>query len=259
MLLQLDVGNTRLKWRCLFGRECTVIADGFCVRRNYESVAALVAALFQDLGAQVDAANVVSVEVGSVAGEAFNGELDVILRKNYDLIPRFAVVSAAAAGVACGYHAPEKLGVDRWLAVLAASRRYSTDVVVVVDCGSAITVDVVAEGRHLGGYIAPGLGLMMSALYRNTSQVKVAALSSAELAWGRDTDDAVSAGVLSMAVGLVERVCRSEGREGGSLSLVVTGGDAAEVVRHLDVSCIVQECNDLVLEGLQWSKLVSFS
>ena len=259
MLLQLDVGNTRLKWRCLTGEARAAIADGFCVRQNYVGVEALVAALFENLGARADGARVASVEVGSVAGEAFNAELTAIFRENYDLVPRFAVVSEMASGVACGYDDPQKLGVDRWLAVLAASRRYSADVVVVVDCGSAITVDILAEGRHLGGYIAPGLRLMMSALYRNTSQVKVAALSGAELVRGRDTDGAVTAGVLSMTVGLVERVCRDETKKGASLSLVVTGGDAAEVMRHLNVPCAVHECNDLVLDGLQWSEFASFS
>ncbi len=259
MLLQLDVGNTRLKWRCLADPSRVVIASGFFVRQDHPDVESLVASLFQELGAQVGVAQLAVIEVGSVAGAAFNVELALLLSDQSGVNPSFSVVSMVASGVKCAYEKPEQLGVDRWLAVLAASHRYPADVVVIVDCGSAITVDVVAEGCHLGGYIAPGLRLMMSALYRNTSQVKVAAMSAEELSLGCNTDDAVSSGVLSMAVGLVERVCRDEALASGSLSLVVTGGDGGELVRHLDVSCPVYRCDDLVLEGLQWAKFESLS
>ncbi len=254
MLLQLDVGNTRLKWRCLADPSRAVVASGFLVRQDYVGLEALVASLFQNLQSYIDAAQLAAIEVASVAGPQFNAELALLLSSQSGLNPSFAVVSTAASGIECGYGQPARLGVDRWLAVLAACHRYPADVVVIVDCGSAITVDVVAKGCHLGGYIAPGLRLMVSALYRNTSQVKVAALRADELIRGRNTDDAVSSGVLSMAVGLVERVCRDEEVEGRSLSLAVTGGDGGEVARHLSVSCPVYLCDDLVLEGLQWSQ-----
>ena len=98
----------------------------------------------------------------------------------------------------------ESLGVDRWLALLAAHRHAPTEPLMVLDCGSAITLDLlVVGGRHLGGYIVPGLALMRSSLLSETAGVAVEALSSVTSCPGRDTSTAVGHGLpLMAAVGL---------------------------------------------------------
>ena len=71
-----------------------------------------------------------------------------------------------------GYRDPERLGVDRWLALIAARER-SKQPTVIVDAGSACTIDLLdSEGRHLGGYILPGLTAMGEALVRGTHQIQ---------------------------------------------------------------------------------------
>ena len=74
-----------------------------------------------------------------------------------------------------GYVNPECLGVDRWLAMIAATDAGSIGVpVCVIDCGSAITIDAVnSDGGHLGGMIVPGLSMMRNALVKGTSGIRL--------------------------------------------------------------------------------------
>src|SRR5690606_16101045 len=102
--------------------------------------------------------------VASVRGDGFKKVFSSVMTEKWHLQPEFATVTASCAGVQNGYVVPEKLGVDRWLALLAA---YTTAAgpCCVVDCGTTITVDFVDRtGRHRGGYIVPGLHLMRDAL-----------------------------------------------------------------------------------------------
>jgi type III pantothenate kinase len=146
-------------------------------------------------------------------------------------------------GITNAYAQPEKLGVDRWLALVAARHVYSLPVCI-VDCGTAITVDLLdADGAHRGGFISAGLMLMKKALAGGTAALPfsetVYPLTPADF-----TEAAIHNGTLLAAVGLVEQViARHDG-----LSVILTGGDAEFIAPHLSVTSIVDV--DLVLRGL---------
>ena len=90
----------------------------------------------------------------------------------------FAKVESSAAELRNGYEQPQQMGVDRWVAMLAAWERHHA-AACIVDCGTAITLDVVSEsGHHLGGVIAPGISLMHEALASRTAQLPVVAIGS---------------------------------------------------------------------------------
>lgn len=254
MVLQLDVGNTRLKWRILKPVGGSV-SSGVLVRAQSDSNQALFEALLSQLGLGQCFA-LTAVQVASVAGEDFDAELACWARAELNVEAAFAVVSARASGVLVGYDEPALLGVDRWLAVLAASSVSSYQKILVVDCGSAITVDVLDSGVHRGGYIVPGLGLMINALFKDTSQVKVTQVAAEDVS-GRDTSSAVNNGVFLMAVSFIEGVCRrycsADERE---WLLLLTGGDASVLSGALDVGVSWQVSDELVLDGLALSELV---
>ncbi len=158
------------------------------------------------------------------------------------------VTTAQAAGVRCGYHEPATMGVDRWLAVIAAFHHVG-GACVVVDLGSAITLDVVdGDGVHQGGYIVPGLRLMRESLRVGTNDVKVSASAMSAVTLGRSTTDAVNHGALRMVKSLVEAVATEMLLS--PENIVLTGGDAALLQKVLagegEVTCIP----DLVLDGL---------
>ncbi len=140
---------------------------------------------------------------------------------------------AIACGVRNAYIEPERLGVDRWLGVIAAHYVVTGDVVV-VDAGTAIKVDVVNnDGVHLGGYITPGLAMMEESLLSKTARIR---FDSREVVEGDElpnsTARAVTEGCREMALGFLERIYHRY----PEFKWVVTGGDAQALLGSLGVS-----------------------
>lgn len=147
-------------------------------------------------------------------------------------------------GLTNAYAQPEKLGVDRWLAMIAAHSFYAGPICV-VDCGTAITVDVVrGDGEHAGGLICPGLRLMKKALAANTAALAFDnQVSRADLA--TETGAAIANGVLLAAAGMIQQVMA---RLAPDCRLVMTGGDAQAVAGALAMPAVIDHA--LVLKGL---------
>jgi type III pantothenate kinase len=165
---------------------------------------------------------------------------------------------AAEGKLRVAYEEPERLGVDRFLALLGASAR-TDGPWVVVSAGSALTADVLAaDGRHLGGVIAPTaahmqamLGLRFPALDAALRAVRprIAWPTPAAPTLGEDTLDGVVAGTRHAQGGLVERVLReAASRLGVAPTLLMTGGDASDFE---DVAAVRRDIVPaLVLQGL---------
>jgi type III pantothenate kinase len=144
------------------------------------------------------------------------------------------------------------LGVDRWVAVIAA-HHLTREACIVVDIGTAATIDAVtADGQHLGGFIVPGPQLMAASLLRGTSDLlaHATASSSAEpLLFATDTRDAIDSGCRVALAALADRAVDDLQRRAGSRPvLLFTGGAAPLVVPQ--VRSPVQLVPDLVLRGL---------
>ncbi|MCU0864767.1 MAG: type III pantothenate kinase [Planctomycetes bacterium] len=130
------------------------------------------------------------------------------------------------------YEVPGSLGPDRWLGALAAHRRFGA--AIVVDCGTATTINLVdASGTFRGGAIAPGLRAMQAGMAAVTPRLPVADLDAVPCMPARSSSSAVSSGVLLGYCGMVERlVADAIARAGGSVQVVVTGGNAERLLRH---------------------------
>ena len=160
-----------------------------------------------------------------------------------------------AFGLVNGYENPSQLGSDRWLAMIAASRLTEAPFGV-IDCGTAITADIVDEQRrHLGGLIAPGLAMLGQSLEARTADTNIS-IPGARVAvpsWsfrGRTTEQAVCFGVLTMVLAFVERVQEVLQQQFGTAArCFVTGGDAAVLRPHLRAG--VEFVPSLVLQGLK--------
>ena len=252
-ILELDQGNTRAKWRLLadHGDGATTVLDrGVFESGAWWAAASLPPAWTAHAPGRIRAANVAGASVAEAVVARMHREFGVDVE--------FARVTAECGGVRCAYQEVSRLGVDRWLAVLAAFRRAPTPALV-ADCGSAVTLDLLgANGAHLGGYIVPGLGLMRRALYSDTDAVKVAQPPEppASLAPARDTAGAVNRGLPLMVVGAMERAydalahqCALEGQP--APRLLICGGDGSLVAPWCDRPHEVAE--DLVMEGLALS------
>lgn len=234
MILDVDIGNTRIKW--LLRASTGSIVDRAAAGYRMESA---VEAAF------VHVENVARVRLSSVVGNVTN-EFIAMARRRWGVQPEVATVIDGAGDVVCGYDVPEKLGIDRWLAVVAAWNRVKQPLMV-IDAGSALTLDIVdAGGYHRGGYIIPGREMMKKTLGSDTWGVKVEQVGAWDIAPGTNTDAAVTNGCTLAAVGALERAWRDTGIS----NIVITGGDGPDLRRSLQTKARVIEVPDLVLEGL---------
>ena len=146
--------------------------------------------------------------------------------------------------------APEKVGVDRILNAAAAYERIKGPLAV-VDAGTAITVDCVsAEGVFLGGAILPGFGLSARTLHEGTALLPQIELTKPEWTYGRDTHQAISAGIFFGALGAIREIVERYATELGAWpTTVITGGDGQLIRSECD---FIQACiPELTLLGIE--------
>ena len=147
---------------------------------------------------------------------------------------------------------PDKIGMDRLAGAAAINdRRDSTHAAVLVDAGSAITVDVVSsDGLFLGGVIMAGFGMQTRALYQQTDQIPAFEPDVARHVppvIGRTTKEAVQSGIFWGTIGSICEFVRLIGEQFGDVDLFVTGGDMELISQHLPVA---QYDPNLVLFGI---------
>lgn len=223
MNLLLDIGNTRIKWATLANDS---LEPGEPVIRENNSFKDLVPA------AWLAFEGIERVIIASVAGAAFNKSIRTWVKRTWRVDCEFLVPSAQTCGVTNAYLQPERLGADRWAALLAARNLYGT-AACIVDCGSAVTIDAIdAQGCHLGGLIVPGLDMMERALTTRTAGVRFENAPSGDVSLlARDTETAVHGGALYTLVALIDRVYSDLGHElGRGARRVITGGDAERIL-----------------------------
>lgn len=239
--LQFDAGNTRLKW--LLRENGQPASSGFfCNTGDWDTVLPC----FLDTVGKLDQ---VSISIVS-ADERFEQIKKHVLATQ--AVPLYkAAAKKVSAGVTLSYDEPEKLGVDRWLAMLAAHATNTQDIKIVVDCGTAITIDVLDKtGLHLGGYIVPGVSLMKKTLASNTAKLRyIESIDNSDLALGRNTADCIHHGALAMSLALVDRVVA---QYPGS-RVILSGGDGGLLEELIDVykEGRVSLMPDLIMDGLE--------
>ncbi len=234
----IDMGNSRIKlWLC----DGKIVVAHYAVAHQY-STDILKYSLPADFYQPVD-----FIGVSSVLDDSINQQLEEVCWGLWQCVPQFAKTANAMLGIQCAYENPEFLGVDRWLNILAVA---SLQPVCVVSCGTALTIDVVNNNQHLGGYILPGLNLQLSSLIHGTQRVRPHDITNASLTFGTNTSEAVHHGVLLSFVASIERaVLALKQLTNSDVLVVLTGGDAQKLSPHLlDAHVMMPE---LLLLGLQ--------
>lgn len=243
MNLLLDIGNTSIQWAMGKPGEAHVGAVNHVRhKKQWPTVCQQVVA---SLGGQ--AVKVKGIYIASVLSEEENQQIKQLLAQRTPLPVHFYYAEKHRLGFENSYAQPEKLGVDRWLAILEAWHRHGASVV--IDCGSAITVDVADEqGRHLGGYIVPGLAMLVNALYQGTSQVQVGMAWPEDLALASNTLEAVNKGCGKMCASFINQLINEQNKRLGKAVVYLTGGDAAYLAPWITAPTKMD--NSLVLCGL---------
>jgi type III pantothenate kinase len=145
---------------------------------------------------------------------------------------------------------PREVGTDRVVNAVAAYSKYGGPLVV-VDFGTATTFDAIsAKGEYLGGAIAPGIGISMEALFRETAQLPRVELRRPDRIIGKNTVDSIQSGVFFGYVALVDGMARAfKGELGGKPKVIATGGMAPIIAKTSEE--IEQVDPWLTLEGLR--------
>ncbi len=242
MNLLLDIGNSRIKWALAQGSELQASA---ALAHGEEDLPGALSACWSSLEKPRQ------VVIASVVRGIIIEQVEQWIEHNWNCAVRNVQSRASAGGVTNAYLEPGKLGVDRWLALLAARNYYPGDVGI-VDAGSALTIDLLAaDGHHLGGLIAPGVETMLRSLTQERITLAVEGVSAdvPKVLLGRDTQAGVSNGVLYCLVSYIDRMTEEISRQrGGEVTWLLTGGDTQRLRPRLGNAFIPRP--DLVLEGL---------
>ena len=240
MILELDIGNSRIKWRRISGKNNelpvrginNVVGDFLKEQTNYEKPSL--------------------IRMSNVADSSITRVITEWAQINWNISPVEAAVRRHCGGVEVQYKEVSRLGVDRWLAMLAAFGK-SNGPCLIVDVGTAFTLDILDDdGLHLGGYILPGLRLMADILVSETGVRLDGKGFEPALGLGNSTREAVVNGAVTALVALVEKKMRelfSNNENSLDPKVYITGGDATLLATLLNSPQQDIE-EDLVLDGL---------
>ncbi len=157
----------------------------------------------------------------------------------------------SAFGISNGYRSYQQMGADRWLAIVGAELLFPEQDILIVDSGTATTVDVLTgDKHHQGGWIIPGVKLMMTALFENTERVNGTTNNIDALAFGLNTNDNVNFGCWAATCGAIEGAMQLAKQNQHAISKVIcTGGNGAELERMTHYESIFIE--KLIFIGMQ--------
>lgn len=233
MKLLIDIGNSRIKWGITDSD--AVLQHSGLLEQDTEAFEALLQRLHGNH--PITASTVVCV-----GRETLYQQLASIVRQVTGVgVTRF-ISRKNAAGVKNAYRDFQTLGADRWAALIAAYRLYPAPLLV-CDCGTALTLDLVeSDGAHIGGYILPGLRMARLSLHEGTENLPQT--QGGDLISATDSVSAISNGTLLQLVAAIEHVVAEHGQP----NCVLTGGDAVFIGSFLGFP--FHHDPDLVLKGL---------
>ncbi|WP_303292324.1 type III pantothenate kinase [Marinobacter sp. SS5-14b] len=235
MILLIDAGNTRVKWRLAHGS--VIQAEGVSVLDSPQPFS----------GLPVLEREIHSVGVSSVGSEAGQRGLERAIRQITPAPVSFYGSEAQRDGLLNSYRDVSKMGSDRWYAMLACWQSVRAGFAL-VDAGSAVTVDYVGEdGCHLGGFILPGLQMMRRSLKLDAARIGFEFDDQLDTRPGRSTGECANHGLAWLTQGIIRQI-HSDVAGSRLGRIFLTGGDAHRF-HKLGLKADIRE--GLVLDGVQ--------
>jgi len=227
--LDFDLGNTRLKWHL----QADAHSEYGAVAWDELDISSNALNKLQNTLSKLNADGIEATDVlvSSVASpkteELFNHWLD----EKLSVKAHYIQVEKQFCGLVAAYEDVSRLGVDRWLGMIAA-KEMKPGFCIVIDAGSAITIDYLnASGQHRGGLIVPGLSLLCRSMSSGTYNLSPESLTLTQN-WqpGCDTVSGISQGASAMYSGLVKEALsyyiKEAAKQSEKVNLFLSGGDA---------------------------------
>jgi type III pantothenate kinase len=255
MLLCLDIGNTQIHGgvfdgdtlRCQF-RKSTQPHD------SVDELGIFFTAVLRENG--IDPRTVRQVALCSVVPAALHALRGACLK--YFQSEPFVLQAGVKTGLKVRYRNPHEVGADRIAGAIAAMVRHPKQDLLVVDCGTATTIDVVtAAADYLGGVIMPGMGVSAAALASHTAKLPRIEIARPETVLGRTTIESIQSGLFHGHIGAIRHIIGALQKEAFPQSeprVIGTGGFA----RMFEGEGLFDEVvPELVLSGLKYSEALN--
>ncbi len=249
MLLCLDIGNSQIHGGVFDGdRLCCQFRKSTHPLGSSDELGVFFLAVLRANG--IDPAAVGRVAICSVVPAAAYSLRSAVL-KYFEREP-FVLQAGVKTGLKVRYRNPHEVGADRIANAIAATHRHPGCDLVVVDCGTATTFDVVsAAGDYLGGAIMPGVGISAETLASHTAKLPRVEITRPETALGRSTAESIQAGLFHGHIGAIRQIVSALTKDafaGARPRVVGTGGFAR---MFADEELFDEVVPELVLLGLK--------
>ncbi|MDW3094088.1 MAG: type III pantothenate kinase [Gammaproteobacteria bacterium] len=241
MKLLFDFGNTCCKWAYLENQQLQKVTA-----YSYKSESS--ADRVHEVINHVPFATVKEIHAVSVLGGNFEQKFCSQVLKLSEIETKFHLSKLNGFGVLLAYSDPLSYGADRYAALVAAHHKMP-GAKIIVDCGTATTIDVIdKQGQHLGGLIIPGVELMCSALVKKASGISTEKQTNLTHLFNDNTADAFYSGsVLTHRYGVCAIIEEIQHEIGQHATILITGGQS-DMISHAIEQYL--DCPNLVLEGL---------
>ncbi|MCF6298996.1 MAG: type III pantothenate kinase [Thiomicrorhabdus sp.] len=244
--LFLDVGNSRVK-------------IALVSKSGYEVLPAVELSEFltdEGFDLSLKGKKIEAVYIASVASHDYLERIKSVIQERCQIFPVVLTAQKNSCGLTSGYTDFHKLGDDRWMAMQGAIGFYK-EPLIVISAGTAMTIDAVMDGQHLGGFIVPGLKSLRSSLAMDTAALSLidedsqldASNSAQKGCLATNTEAAILGGTLYMTVAYINALVSDLNTQMKTeFKVILTGGNAKQLRPLINAEC--ELIPDLVLQGM---------
>ena len=249
MILTLDVGNTQLSGGVFKDDKITLTFRCATTKgTSSDEMGIFLRSVLRENG--IDSSLISDIAVCSVV-PSLNYAVTSACVKYFGVEP-LMIRSGIKTGLRLRYSNPREIGADRIAAAIGASALKLNTHLIVVDMGTASTVDVITkDGEYWGGAILPGINMMMHALSSGTAQLPSVEIVEPEKACGTSTVTAIQSGLYYGTLGSIRELINrftSEVFKGEKPLIIATGG-FSNLFREAGLFDRIE--SQLVLDGLR--------
>ncbi|MCO5112922.1 MAG: type III pantothenate kinase [Bdellovibrionaceae bacterium] len=251
MMLCLDVGNTQI-YGGVYNQEGEIkhrFRMTTSAVKTSDEIGIFLKAVLEQNGVE-DISQIKRVGVCSVVPQQDHSMKNAILK--YFKVQPFFLEAGVKTGIKLKSPNPKEVGADRIASAIAGSHNFENKNLVIVDFGTAITVDVINSDKdYLGGVILAGVRLSVEALGLKTAKLPIVQVQKPERTVGRTTVECIQSGIFYGTVGSIKEIVsriKTEAFAGQDSMVIATGGFAG---LFKDEKLFDLEAPDLVLDGLR--------
>ena len=242
MKILVDIGNTRTKYKYIEFIQNTHLYT--------EDIRSVDNNLINEEWLNTHWANVEKITIATVKGGKLS-QLIELWSAATNIPTQFVVSEKERFGVINSYDTPTNLGVDRWLSLLGGAYSYPNMGLVIIDAGTATTIDILDhKGRHQGGWILAGVDILLEQIGNNTSQVRYGISEKPSIEFGQSTSECVNNAVWAATAGMINMGINKAVKDFSINFCILLGGNAEKLSTLIEHKNVIVD-KELIFSGLK--------